>query len=168
MAQTFELIVDKIVENLREYITPPERYLSRELLRLIVFSIHKTLGEQGKVTGEDLYHVGKNTGLWISKLASGGDFIHSLKELVEFSNKLGVGEIEVERESKERAVLRVYDCIICRDVPKLGINICYLPSGFYAGFLQGMAKGYVSSSETRCMANGSDFCEFVVERREIF
>ncbi len=144
------------------------RHVDRELFRTMIHSIYRIL--EGRITGEDVYQIGKNTGLALtSDLKYTLNFVGAIEYLADVATGFGLGEVMLDRisDKREMAGITLSNCIICSDLDRKQ-NVCHFPSGLFAGLIQGITGGYVISTEVECMANGFDNCRFVLMRKTIF
>ncbi|MBC8569686.1 hypothetical protein H8709_02460 [Oscillospiraceae bacterium NSJ-54] len=70
-------------------------------------------------------------------------------------------EIVVARE--DYAVYRNYECADCYGMPNIGMKICCYEAGTAAGCFEIPLGKHVVVTETKCCANGDDYCEFEVK-----
>lgn len=144
------------------------RHVDRKLFRTVIHSIYKIL--EGRITREDVYQIGKRTGLNLTEdLKFTLNFQGAVEYMADITVGFGLGEVMLDRISDKREVagITLSNCIICSDLDRKQ-NICHFPSGLFAGLIQGITGGYVISTEVECMANGSDNCRFVLMRKTIF
>ena len=70
---------------------------------------------------------------------------------------------EVVEADERHAVYRHYECADCYGMPNIGMKICVYEAGTAAGMFSSALGRPVRVTETKCCANGDDYCEFLVE-----
>ncbi|MDD3212172.1 MAG: 4-vinyl reductase [Eubacteriales bacterium] len=70
---------------------------------------------------------------------------------------------ELVEADEKHAVYRHYECADCYGVPNIGMKICVHEAGVAAGMFSTALGRPVTVTETKCCANGDDYCEFFVE-----
>ena len=76
------------------------------------------------------------------------------------ANKIAVPE--VASCDGKACIVRMRECAFSHGMPSLGLLVCQFDAGFLAGFLGVYTGGQYCVRETKCNANGDDYCEFVV------
>ncbi|MFQ5761403.1 MAG: V4R domain-containing protein [Candidatus Bathyarchaeia archaeon] len=91
-------------------------------------------------------------------------FMKAVSQLKMFYEKHDMGTVVVTELTRIRSRLRVYDCIECPNIPLIGAVQCSFDEGLMEGVLESKLCQRWSVDETRCKADGSQYCEFRIER----
>ena len=94
--------------------------------------------------------------------AFGKDLVRSLDDLPIAALRSGIGIVDLVKESLNRMVVRIYECMSCFGSPPIGTTMC----DFEAGFLEAAMERLYGRNrviETRCWGLGYSFCEFEIE-----
>ncbi len=124
-----------------------------------------------------LYIYGTQVGVEMARLAGEkmGKSRMTLDELVEWSPfivkhlTIGIARAEIPEVNRERGeyVVRVYNSPYAQlpdgKVLKLGRPACHLLAGIFAGGATKVLGRPYMAEETRCIAKGDDYCEFVLK-----
>jgi len=89
-------------------------------------------------------------------------YVKSLDDLPIAALRSGIGIVDIVRESLNRMVVRIYECVSCFASPPIGTTMC----DFEAGFLEAAMEKLFGRNrvvETRCWGLGYSFCEFEIE-----
>ena len=70
----------------------------------------------------------------------------------------------IELKPRETSVIRVYDSFECEIGKPSDKPFSHFLRGFIAGLFSGLFKGRYTIKETKCIAKGDPYCEFVVTR----
>ncbi|MEM2851214.1 MAG: V4R domain-containing protein [Candidatus Bathyarchaeia archaeon] len=74
----------------------------------------------------------------------------------------GLGRLKIDGASKNKLIIRLYDCATCNTAKNDGHTYCWIDAGFIAGGLETMLhKGY-DAIETKCRGTGYTYCEFII------
>ncbi|XRO75052.1 DUF2507 domain-containing protein [Methanocaldococcus sp. 28A] len=111
-----------------------ERFLGREANGIIY--------ECGKELGKSLNH-------------------SSIDDMIKFYDEYKLGKMEIV--NKNPLQIRVYECISCSGLPKVGKPLCWFEGGFIAGCLEKILNKKVRATETHCVGLGDDFCQFDIK-----
>ncbi|AXI25558.1 hypothetical protein CFE53_05230 [Methanofervidicoccus sp. A16] len=105
----------------------------------------------------------------LSKLYNAGaDFgkslgVKSIEEMMECFEYLGMGIPKLVSEDPIK--IRVYECAFCSGLPNVGKSVCYFERGIIKGCLEEILNKKIKVVESKCYANGHDYCEFVAYSR---
>lgn len=77
-------------------------------------------------------------------------------------NKIGI--LSLIEFSRERLVFRVEECAFSYGLSDIGRKICYFNTGYLTGLVTIVLDGKFKGQETKCNANGDNYCEIVVKR----
>lgn len=69
---------------------------------------------------------------------------------------------EIVECREDFAIYRNYECADCYGMPNIGMKICAYEAGTAAGCFETPLGRPVEVRETKCCANGDDYCEFEV------
>jgi len=126
-----------------------DNHVNMILYRAVLLSIVKYLGFNG-----------------ISKLChAGADFgkslgVKSIGEMIECFESLGIGIPKLVSEDPLK--IRIYDCAFCSGLPNVGKSICHFERGIIRGCLENILNKKIKVVESKCCADGHDYCEFIV------
>lgn len=79
------------------------------------------------------------------------------------ANKDGYALEEIVEADETHAVYRHYECADCYGLPNIHEKICVYEAGVAAGMFSTALGRPVRVTETKCCANGDEYCEFLVE-----
>ena len=82
--------------------------------------------------------------------------------LMDFLHRRGFGVFEADAfdSVKKTFTIRVRGSFNAIDYKRVKRPVCYVLSGMLAGILEPIVKVTLECRETKCIAVGSDFCEF--------
>ena len=83
------------------------------------------------------------------------------QNLISFWDTNNLGNIEIQ--SIKPLIIQSYDCFECEDLPHLGKPACAFDSGLLEGIFSNYYGKKVEAEETKCYAQGDNFCQFVVK-----
>jgi hypothetical protein len=91
-----------------------------------------------------------------------------LKRLKGFYSSEGVGwfkirEIDVNPQ-KQRGYIRIEQSFIAEEYGSSDKPVCDFLSGYFVGIMEKVFGGQFSCNETKCIAKGDPYCEFIIER----
>jgi len=98
--------------------------------------------------------------------------IEFIKAAEEFFSELGMGELsivypKIRLPGKKRIIFRVRDSYIARSVSERSQEpVCHLFRGYAAGVVEELTGLRMDAEETKCLAMGDEYCEFVVRHVE--
>ena len=121
----------------------------------------------GRIYAVWLYHVGFRIGrdTFASQLLMFNTRSVELFDLsASFFKHDGFGIMEVRRVDLEgrKAVIRVYDSFECSMFKGLGKPMGHFVRGMLAGWASEFFGKELSAKETKCLANGDEYCEFEI------
>ncbi|AEF96132.1 DUF2507 domain-containing protein [Methanotorris igneus] len=121
------------------------------LFRIIRFAdLEKYLGDGANAV---LYASGKKFGESLD--------LKSVDDVIEFCKDNKIGIVEIVNENPLQ--VRVYECITCSGLPKMGKTLCHFEGGFIAGCLENIFGKKVQVKETHCAGLGHEYCQFDVK-----
>lgn len=84
--------------------------------------------------------------------------------LTKLFRELGLGRLEVGKGEGQNEAFRInmWESLSASGLPPVGINMCYLETGFVEGFLSKFYGKAVSAVEVKCSGMGDPFCVIVV------
>ncbi|MFH0961515.1 MAG: V4R domain-containing protein [archaeon] len=84
--------------------------------------------------------------------------------LTKLFRELGLGMLEIEKGEGRNEMLRINmrESLSASGLPPVGINMCYLETGFVEGFFSQFYGKAVSAVEVKCSGMGDPFCVIVV------
>jgi len=100
---------------------------------------------------------------------NGREFIKAAEE---FFAELGMGELsiiypKIGLHRKKRIVFRIRNSYIARSVSERSKEpVCHLFRGYAAGVIEELTGLKMDAEETKCLAMGDEYCEFVVRHVE--
>lgn len=74
-----------------------------------------------------------------------------------------VGIWTLTHYDNEKMIFKVDECAFSCNLPDVGKKICYFNTGYLAGLATVMLDEKYEAYESKCCANGDDFCEIVLE-----
>ncbi len=128
-------------------------------LTSIMRSVIKSLGRFGEgikylATYTSGYELGR-------RLVTSG-IIRSLDDLPIAFVANGVGLVDVVKESLNRMVINIYECLSCYASKPVGKTMCWFEAGALRGVLESLYKNN-KVKEKECWGLGYSFCSFIVE-----
>jgi predicted hydrocarbon binding protein len=109
------------------------------------------------------YQVGRLIGeKFIAPYLSGSTLPEIMASNLHFAADHNYARQEIVTATNDYAVYRNYECADCYGLPNIGLAICCYEAGTAAGSFETPLGRPVRVRETKCCANGSDFCEFEV------
>lgn len=109
----------------------------------------------GKKADDAVFKAGKAIG---SELGA-----KNANELIGMLEELKVGKIKVAEQTDKKIVVRVWECISCSGLPKIGKMPCFFEGGIISGALETILKKKVDVKQTKSIGGfGDPYCEFVV------
>jgi len=87
--------------------------------------------------------------------------IRNLDDVPKVLAKHRIGLVDIVRESIDRFVVHIYECLSCSGLPNLGESLC----DFEAGVLQGVFEALIGKNiviEKQCWALGNAYCGFEI------
>ncbi|HIP16052.1 MAG TPA: hypothetical protein EYG77_02475 [Methanothermococcus okinawensis] len=123
------------------------RYIDIVLYRAVLLSLVKYLGFNAL---SKLYHAGVDFGKRLG--------VKSIDEMIECFESLRIGIPELVSEDPIK--IRVYECAFCSGLPNIGKPVCHFERGVLTGCLEDILNKKVKIVESKCCANGHDYCEF--------
>jgi predicted hydrocarbon binding protein len=141
------------------------------------YYLKKELGRSVKNPNELLYNAGKDAvqkvqNSFVRFLGDSAAVLMSdpetaLNEFVEVLNYLGLGEISISEFPPKTMKFIVMHSAEAQEYVNLKERskspVCYALTGIFAGVCEGVLRSPVECKETRCIAQGNDICEFVIE-----
>jgi len=106
-----------------------------------------------------LYWIGKDSGEKISKKFK-GSLDKRLKEFSKFFKDLKIGNLAYQRKG-EKFIFSEKECAFTSGASNFGKRICSYTAGMIAGFLKTSTGKNYNVIETKCIANGDEYCEFM-------
>ncbi len=100
---------------------------------------------------------------------NGREFVKAAEE---FFSELGMGELSIELPKiglprRKKFVFRIRNSYIARSVSERSDEpVCHLFRGYAAGIMEELTGWKMDAEETKCLAMGDEYCEFVVRRVE--
>lgn len=141
--------------------------LTQPAFGIFVKALRKTLGESGPAI---LYHMGFVMGKSALKGHSSLPSIRGRLDVAmevtrQFLRASGIGRVEVLRLDRHSSTarVRVFDNFECELFAGSGAPASHFVRGVVAGWLSAYMGRELRAEETRCIAAGDEFCEFVVE-----
>lgn len=95
-----------------------------------------------------------------------------LKAAQEFFGELGMGEVsmvypKIGLLGKRKIIFRIRNSYIAKFVSERSEEpVCHLFRGYAAGIIEELTGLKMDAEETKCLAMGDEYCEFVVRRVE--
>ncbi|MDR1972959.1 MAG: hypothetical protein LBQ46_13680 [Treponema sp.] len=125
----------------------------RQTLSFLLFPEMLEIGYQvGRLIGEK----------FIAPFLTGRTLPEIMQSNLHFALDHNYARQEIVTAAEDYAVYRNYECADCYGLPNIGLNICCYEAGTAAGSFETPLGRPVQVRETKCCANGSDFCEFEV------
>ncbi len=108
-------------------------------------------------------NAGRQLGLSLARNLLDEDVNRFLEKVSDFAKEEKLGILVVEDLNKEKAVLRLDECITCSGMPNIGMRICHFETGIVAGLFEAFLGKRVKATETKCNAMGEGTCQVTVE-----
>jgi len=124
------------------------RYVDIIVYRAILLSVVKYLGFNAL---SKLYCAGADFGKRLG--------VKSIDEMIECFKSLKIGIPKLVSEDPIK--IRIYECSFCSGLPNVGKAICHFEGGIIRGCLEEILNKKIKVVETKCCANGHDYCEFM-------
>ena len=91
-----------------------------------------------------------------------------LLNLVDIFETFGLGKVEIYdlQQEKKQAIIRIHNSTIGLDYLKNKKDkkpVCIITAAILAGMFSSLFKKKVNAEEKICMAQGADFCEFMIK-----
>jgi len=86
-----------------------------------------------------------------------------IKEFAGFMKNSYFGILEIHSFGKGKLVLRIQECGECFGLPIFDKSICHFSLGLFSEFFGKLFNKKIKSYESKCVAKGDDFCEFVLK-----
>ena len=122
---------------------------------VLLYRFIRLLGLKG-ILGESFsgfsYYGGKQLGVRLP--------ISSIREMIEFIEKLKLGRMEVVEFDDEKMLVNLYESATCAGLLSIGRPICYFEAGIIAGITENIFKKKMSVKETKCWGLGDKYCQF--------
>jgi len=149
-----ESSIEFLMENLLNQGNP------HEFFHLMFHILRVELIQQGINIDPILYHAGIKIGQTIYNQIEDDQTNDFIKKLSHFWKINGLGNIVVE--NRKPIILRAYDCFECENLPQIGEAACPLGTGIIESVFSIHFAKKVKVSETRCYAQGDEYCCFVI------
>ena len=109
------------------------------------------------------YIIGKEAFHEHMKIA-GSDKREALEVSRNFFKASGLGSVEFRHidVKKGKAIVRVYNSFECELFPNIGRPASQFIRGIVAGWISALLEKEVETRETKCLAKGDPFCEYVI------
>ena len=152
-------IEDDVSNFLEEYVVQADDPF--KFFRYMFRTIRVALLDEGINIDPILHNAGVKVGQTFYKKLEGQDINDLARNLASFweTNKLG----NIEIKSMNPIIIQAYDCFECEDLPQLGRPACSFDSGLLEGIFSNYYGQKVEAEETKCYAQGDDFCQFVIK-----
>jgi uncharacterized protein len=152
-------IKDDVSNFLEEYVVQADDPF--KFFRYMFRTIRVALLDEGINIDPILHNAGVKVGQTFYKKLEGHDINDLVRNLASFweTNKLG----NIEIKSMKPIIIQAYDCFECEDLPQLGRPVCAFDSGLLEGIFSNYYGQKVEAEETKCYAQGDDFCQFVIK-----
>jgi predicted hydrocarbon binding protein len=150
---------DDVNEFLEEYVTKSDDPF--KFFRYMFRTIRVALLDEGINIDPILRNAGFKVGKTFYKKLKGGDIKELTENLISFWETNNLGNIEIQ--SIKPLIIQSYDCFECEDLPQLGKPACAFDSGLLEGIFSNYYGQEVEAEETKCYAQGDNFCQFVIK-----
>jgi len=152
-------IEDDMNQYLKNYITEPNDPF--EFFRFMFRTIRVSLLDEGINIDPILHNAGIKVGMTVYKKLKSQDIDKLTKNLINFwkFNKLG----RIEFKSIDPLIIQAYECFECEDLPQIGRPACAFDSGIIEAVFSSYFQEPVKVEETKCYAQGDQFCRFLVK-----
>ncbi|MEW6087800.1 MAG: DUF2507 domain-containing protein [bacterium] len=141
------LDLDNVEQITREELGTDTSVLLYRFIRLV--GLRGILGESFSSFS---YYGGKRLGIKLP--------IRSIREMIEFIEKLKLGRMEVVEFDDEKMLVNLYESATCAGLLPVGRPICYFEAGIIAGIAENIFKKRMSVKETKCWGLGDKYCQF--------
>ena len=155
-------IEDDVSNFLEEYVVQADDPF--KFFRYMFRTIRVALLDEGINIDPILHNAGVKVGQTFYKKLESHDINDFVKNLASFweTNKLG----NIQIKSMTPIIIQAYDCFECEDLPQLGRPACAFDSGLLKGIFSNFYGHEVEAKETKCYAQGDNFCQFVIKPLE--
>jgi len=152
-------IEDDVSNILEEYVIQADDPF--KFFRYMFRTIRVALLDEGINIDPILHNAGVKVGQTFYKKLEGQNLNELARNLASFweTNKLG----NIQIKSMKPLIIQAYDCFECEDLPQLGRPACAFDSGLLEGIFSNYYGQAVEAEETKCYAQGDDFCQFVIK-----
>ncbi|WP_321422961.1 V4R domain-containing protein [uncultured Methanobacterium sp.] len=152
-------IENDVNDLLEEYVVQSEDPFN--FFRFMFRAIRVALLDEGINIDPILHNAGVKVGKTFYKKLKGQDVNELARNIALFweTNKLG----NIQIKSMNPIIIQAYDCFECEDLPQLGRPACAFDSGLLEGVFSNYYGQEVEAEETKCYAQGDDFCQFVIK-----
>jgi predicted hydrocarbon binding protein len=152
-------IEDDVSNFLEEYVVQADDPF--KFFRYMFRTIRVALLDEGINIDPILHNAGVKVGQTFYKKLESQDINDLARNLTSFweTNKLG----NIQIKSINPIIIQAYDCFECEDLPQLGRPACSFDSGLLEGIFSNYYGQKVEAEETKCYAQGDDFCQFVIK-----
>lgn len=152
-------IENDVNDLLEEYVVQSEDPFN--FFRFMFRAIRVALLDEGINIDPILHNAGVKVGKTFYKKLKGQDVNELARNIAVFweTNKLG----NIQIKSMNPIIIQAYDCFECEDLPQLGRPACAFDSGLLEGVFSNYYGQEVEAEETKCYAQGDDFCQFVIK-----
>jgi uncharacterized protein len=152
-------IENDVNDLLEEYVVQSEDPFN--FFRFMFRAIRVALLDEGINIDPILHNAGVKVGKTFYKKLKGHDVNEITKNIAAFweTNKLG----NIQIKSVNPIIIQAYDCFECEDLPQLGRPACAFDSGLLEGVFSNYYGQEVEAEETKCYAQGDDFCQFIIK-----
>ena len=152
-------IENDVNDLLEEYVVQSEDPFN--FFRFMFRAIRVALLDEGINIDPILHNAGVKVGKTFYKKLKGQDINALAQNIAVFweTNKLG----NIQIKSMNPIIIQAYDCFECEDLPQLGRPACAFDSGLLEGVFSNYYGQEVEAEETKCYAQGDDFCQFIIK-----
>ena len=152
-------IENDVNDLLEEYVVQSEDPFN--FFRFMFRAIRVALLDEGINIDPILHNAGVKVGKTFYKKLKGQDVNELAQNIAVFweTNKLG----NIQIKSMNPIIIQAYDCFECEDLPQLGRPACAFDSGLLEGLFSNYYGQEVEAEETKCYAQGDDFCQFIIK-----
>ncbi|MBI5460148.1 V4R domain-containing protein [Methanobacterium sp.] len=152
-------IEDDVSNILEEYVIQADDPF--KFFRYMFRTIRVALLDEGINIDPILHNAGVKVGQTFYKKLEGQSLNELARNLASFweTNKLG----NIQIKSMKPLIIQAYDCFECEDLPQLGRPACAFDSGLLEGIFSNYYGQEVEAEETKCYAQGDDFCQFIIK-----
>ncbi|MBI2670825.1 hypothetical protein HYX18_02520 [Candidatus Woesearchaeota archaeon] len=135
----------------------------------VIFEIQNLDEKKSYDIGKKIAH--DNMRLFAKKLGTSSEGI--LKDIQDIYETFGLGAMQIADldQSKKRAIIRIKDSptanlYLEKNKKKSSKAICIFISAFLAGTFSFLFNTSVDSVEKNCLAQGKDYCEFIIQSKQ--
>jgi predicted hydrocarbon binding protein len=107
-------------------------------------------------------HAGRQLGIEVGKSLHIDDLQEYLNRVFEYVEDNGIGILSVNTDEEGKMIFKLDECITCAGMPDIGKKICHFEVGIVAGAVEAFLGESVAATESKCNADGDDFCEVTV------